>query len=243
MFPFLVNAQFSIEEYNRVDTIFMGELEADAYGTSTLFKVISEKESLAAAKISSAIYWDILDIDVHNARAFDSLLHLTSGSYSANFAYEIIENTDRFFTIEVSYGGSEEDDRVRHCYSFLSTTGEWLTFFDIFKADKIKEIEEVVFSDFQKEIDNLFAKCDSTHYHYSDLKRCAVHYFKDIGVTHDGDSYIDSDSVYFSFPFCPKVYHVFGFKHDWFQIAYSQEAFSGLLNERLIKYKQTGEWE
>ena len=247
-FSTVASAQFEVEELKYTETYYYEGMITGS-DENQLCYLSSEKNPELAKRINDQIYLDIFGKTLNSAASVDSLFPVYDAhSKKEVFRYEVLENSNRFFTVHVSYKRPYKEVRSHRYYTFLSTNGALKDMSNLlFDEDKYEEMAHRVYAIYAKELDEHIGRIDTTggqNLHRRDvLVECAENYFTETYRLEYGFLYLTDAGVHFINPFCPDRDGVRMLRRDWFQTVFTYDEVADLMPVQMLPYVETGKWE
>ena len=161
------------------------------------------------------------------------------------FRYEIIENSDKYFTVHISYRRFYKNMRSHRYFTFVSQTGELLEMYDI--IDDLEMVARVVYpiyaADLHAHIKTVDTSDTGGKLRYNELRECANNYFREDYRLEYGFVYLTTDSIHFANPFCPERNGVEYRRQEYFKCSFTINDFKEIMDQRMFDYAVTGVWK
>ena len=240
-----VFAQFEIHEISYERTY---KLETkDTIETNYIFYLNPASHPNAVEKINETLFKNVFDsyddkMDYYDSIFLDEYYNRLKHGYN----YEILENSEKYLSIHVSYHHFGEERRTEEYFTFLTVTGELVSMWELFKGNYYFEIADSIIKNFNVDLKAYINAIDTStaemQSQYHNLLDCYHRKFSETYHYGFGYFYLSSEGLHCISPLCAQEYGKHD-KTDWFQTDINFEEIKPYCNERIVNYIETGVWE
>ncbi|UKN02335.1 hypothetical protein K6119_02220 [Paracrocinitomix mangrovi] len=248
-FPFLNFAQFEIVDLTYQEGSYQKEGVIDS-SLSRFFMVKSENNPELAKKINEKIFFWYLHAPFDENKDLSWYIPVsTEGGFDYAFDYQILENSERFFTFCIKLRHSEYEGVLSQNYVTYNIAVEEIVWSDdIFGLRNpntqvfYDTVSQIIVKDLESYMSTLDTTTESRKEQFELMQYCLKD-FKEGKGAYNGSFYLTSKGIHYLLPFCEDDYYVKFERTQGFEMLFDYDDPHLPFNPILVKYAKTGIWE